>query len=110
LRRFVGGTQLPHAETIADAAAVNETMDFVHPTGFQSFKEYAASRTLIEHWNGKNWKIISSPNAGAERSRLCWKASRIAAALAARPCGERPGGGFCTGGPGPAGPSTIAAG
>jgi hypothetical protein len=33
LRRFAGGTQLPHAETIADAAAqVNGTMDFVHPT------------------------------------------------------------------------------
>jgi hypothetical protein len=33
LRRFVGGTQLPQAETIADAPAqVNGTMDFVHPT------------------------------------------------------------------------------
>ena len=26
------------------------------------------TRTLIEHWNGKSWRIVHSPNAGATNS------------------------------------------
>ena len=33
--------------------------------GFYSPTPTGAARTLIEHWNGTNWQIVSSPNVGS---------------------------------------------
>jgi len=29
-----------------------------------------SQRTLTEHWNGKNWKVVNSPNIGTDNNDL----------------------------------------
>ena len=36
----------------------------------RSYYNGTAGRTLIEHWNGKAWKVVPSPNVGARTNEI----------------------------------------
>src|SRR5919108_6229308 len=52
------GTQ---ANSLASTAAAGD--DDVWAVGWAYNQSAGAYRTLIEHWNGTSWLIVSSPNA-----------------------------------------------
>jgi hypothetical protein len=64
------------ASSVLAAAGAVSSADVWAVGGFQNVKDYATSGTLIEHWNGRSWKIVSSPNATAEGDSLTAVAAR----------------------------------
>ena len=62
----------PNAETsssqLSGVAALSATN--LWAVGYSQNSNGANRQTLIEHWNGSSWKIVSSPNPGTSRSQL----------------------------------------
>ena len=52
------------------SVAATSTNDVWAVGGFDATTNSSVSRTLIEHWDGKSWSIVSSPNVGTLGSSL----------------------------------------
>ena len=61
----------PHVGSGSELHAVAATgSDDVWAVGYSNWPTAPFSRTLVEHWDGTTWRIVTSPNPGAEVDSL----------------------------------------
>jgi hypothetical protein len=56
------------SNTLNGVAAVSDTLAFAVGHSYQT--DIAAYRTLVEHWDGRAWRIVASPNVGTGYNEL----------------------------------------
>ena len=60
----------PHVNTIVfDGVSCTSTSN-CSAVGYYDVPKLGTSDTLVEHWDGKTWKIVASPNAAGGASSL----------------------------------------